>query len=361
MTDNYGTEPPDNESGHDAGHDEILTPEHEAVHEPPSEYEFADDHSDEHGAAAATEEEHAEDMGALPADDAPPARRSPILPIVAAAGGVLLLGVVAWWQFSGPSSSPPPAAPMAAMAPIPVAPAAAPAAPVAAVSSVPVSTVAAKTAATPAQVAPALAQPTAVAAPVATYAPVAQQLVQQQAASNAAEDQRISTLTTRIDDLQKALDQATQQLGQVTNMVASTAGGTSPGSKDLQDRLDRLELQIAQMNHPAPVLTTPATLATETPVTASAPRPVRSFAVHHAAPRTHKVKTLVIEKPLAPASDQWVLRAAAPGQAWVANSSTSRDLKALHVGDTLPGIGRVTAIKEQDGAWSVQGTKGSIQ
>ena len=49
MTDTYGTEPPDSDNGHDSGHDEILTPEQEPVHEPPSEYEFADDHSDAPG------------------------------------------------------------------------------------------------------------------------------------------------------------------------------------------------------------------------------------------------------------------------------------------------------------------------
>jgi hypothetical protein len=45
----------------------------------------------------------------------------------------------------------------------------------------------------------------------------------------------------------------------------------------------------------------------------------------------------------------------------VADSANSRNLKALHVGDELNGIGRVTAIQQNNGGWIVQGTKGSIQ
>ena len=80
MTDTFGSEPHDQESGHD----EVLTPEPETVHEAPSEDEFADHHGDDHGAAVAEEhsEEHSDDMGAAPVDE--PARRSPLLPIIAA-------------------------------------------------------------------------------------------------------------------------------------------------------------------------------------------------------------------------------------------------------------------------------------
>ena len=215
MTDTFGSEPQEQASGHD----EILTPEQEIVHEAPSEDEFADHHDDDH--VAAVSEEHSDDMGALPIEE--PARRSPLLPIAAAVGGVLLLGIVAWWQFSGPSSAPPPTGEVGTMAPIPVAPVAATSP--AASNVVPMSTIAPKTAAAPAAAASSIAIPQApVAASTAVsggYAPA----VQQQATppSNAVEDQRITALTARIDNLQRALDQANQQLGQVTNMVAATA------------------------------------------------------------------------------------------------------------------------------------------
>ena len=364
MTDTFGSEPHDQESGHD----EVLTPEHEPIHEAPSEDEFADHHGDDLGAAVTEEhgEDHGDDSGASSMGE--PGRRSPLLPIIAAIGGVVLLGSVAWWQFSGSSSSLPPANETATMAPMPMTP---PAPSSVTGNDVPASTVAPKTMAAPVATSPAPAIPAQIstnapAAGVVTsngYAPI----VQQPAASSAAEDQRIAALTARIDNLQKALDQATQQLGQVTNMVAATTttATTSPASsnnKELEDKIDRLEQQIAAMNRAAPV-----TVATE-----SAPKPVMTAPVYHR-PAPHKVVHKIVKKPSVevekdalppaptPPAQTWVLRAAMPGQAWVATSATSHDLKAVHVGDTLPGVGRVTAIQDQNGSWSVKGTTGSIQ
>ncbi|MDE2029969.1 MAG: hypothetical protein KGI97_05315, partial [Alphaproteobacteria bacterium] len=61
------------------------------------------------------------------------------------------------------------------------------------------------------------------------------------------------------------------------------------------------------------------------------------------------------------AAPRWILRAALPGQAWVATSATSRDLHHLRVGDTLEGIGRVTAIEASGNGWIVRGTAGEIR
>jgi len=165
-------------------------------------------------------------------------------------------------------------------------------------------------------------------------------------------DQRLNALATRMDDLQKTLDQATQQLGQVTNMVAMSAG--APSNKDVQDRLDKLEQEITTL-HAMPAKTAshekpmaPAALAA--PSVKTTLKPVVKKV-------THEVKPLV--KPEAPVS--WVLRAASPGQAWVATSAQAHDLKEVHVGDTLPGIGQVTAIQQEGDNWVVKGSKGMIQ
>lgn len=56
----------------------------------------------------------------------------------------------------------------------------------------------------------------------------------------------------------------------------------------------------------------------------------------------------------------WVLRSAKPGIAWVAQKG-STELKTVSVGDTLSGIGKVTAIvKDSTGHWVVNGTKGFL-
>lgn len=382
MTDTYGTEPND----HDHEHGEPLSSEHGDVSEPPSDYEF----SDENGATA--DVEHSEEQ-ALPSEEQP-ARRSPMLPIAAAVGGILVLGGVAWWQFS---SVPPAAvAPLSSMtsASLNIVPsnavktphAAEPAAPASTAPALPVAPKVALTepaadassslalpsdsssampaspgvpAMVPVAPAPTIA-PTAVpaAAPTAVPMPVT---------ASAGGDHRIEELNARIDSLQKALDQATQQLSQVSNMVAATASpgaAAPPATRDMQERLDKLEQQLAELQHggAAPALSAPPSSAEVLSAenSAPAPKPAKSHLSRHKA--IHRVAHKPVRKaPEAKPEPQWVLRAATPGQAWVASSATSRDLKQLQVGDQLAGIGRVTAIQQQDGNWVVQGTKGKIQ
>ena len=385
MTDTYGTEPHD----HDNEHGEPLSSEHGGVSEPPSDYEFADD------SGATADVEHTEEQ-ALPSDEQP-ARRSPMLPIAAAVGGILVLGAVAWWQFG---SSAPPAgsvAPLSTMttaslnitppsnvakashvaeAPAPAAPALPVTPKVALTEPVDVADASSSPALPPSDgirqavpTAPVSAAMPAVTAPSSAPGMPGTLPMPATASMGGGADQRIDELNTRIDSLQKALDQANQQLGQVTNMVAANASpssssiaGAPPVAKDVQDRLDKLEQQLAELQHPAPGLSAPpsssaAPLSVENVV---APSKTVSHTSKHKA--VHKVAHKPVRKaPVAKPGPQWVLRAATPGQAWVADSATSHDLKQLQVGDQLAGIGRVTAIQQQDGNWVVQGTKGKIQ
>ena len=58
-------------------------------------------------------------------------------------------------------------------------------------------------------------------------------------------------------------------------------------------------------------------------------------------------------------STSWVLKGAQPDQATVAKAGES-DSRTVRVGDTLPGIGRITAVEYKDGRWAVIGTQGRI-
>lgn len=58
-------------------------------------------------------------------------------------------------------------------------------------------------------------------------------------------------------------------------------------------------------------------------------------------------------------SAEWVLKGAQPGRAMVAKAGET-DIRSVGVGDTLPGIGRITAVTYENGRWSVLGTKGRI-
>jgi len=367
MTDTFGSEPHD--------HDEGSPPENDAPHESqdtvteaPSEYEFSD----------------------APSPDGPqgekPARRSPLLPIAAALGGIVLLGSVAWWQLSGSSSS---------TASLPVAKSAVRMLPLPALPATPSSEnnrIASATASLglPAPISPktdsiapkegesagsslgasssarpslpensaAQANPTENIVPRAPLAPAGSEVFSGASSSVSAapiqssndSNHRIDILTARVDSLQKALDQANQQLGQMTGALAASSGtGT-------QDRIDKLEQQIEALSRPA---TSSVALPSAPEGVSASAKPV-SVAKHKTTQKfAHKVKAPAAAK--RKSAKGWVLRAASPNQAWISENATSRDLREIHVGDKVPGIGKVSVIEAQGDKWVVHGTKGSIQ
>jgi hypothetical protein len=56
----------------------------------------------------------------------------------------------------------------------------------------------------------------------------------------------------------------------------------------------------------------------------------------------------------------WELRSAQPGTAMVARQGQD-DVRTVSVGDTLPSVGRITAIEQSPNGWVVTGTLGSIR
>ncbi len=56
----------------------------------------------------------------------------------------------------------------------------------------------------------------------------------------------------------------------------------------------------------------------------------------------------------------WELRSASDGTAWVSRASDNQ-LYRVAVGDELPGVGRITAIRQQGDSWVVVGTSGQIR
>ncbi len=55
-----------------------------------------------------------------------------------------------------------------------------------------------------------------------------------------------------------------------------------------------------------------------------------------------------------------MLRAATPEEAWIATSPSSTDLVSVRVGDNLPSLGRVQAIKQIGDRWVVEASQGSV-
>jgi hypothetical protein len=142
-----------------------------------------------------------------------------------------------------------------------------------------------------------------------------------------AEDERIKALTDRLDQLEaqladkdKKIEITTSELEAVKQKLASTES-------------------VAVNTSATPV---PAVQANEDKVT-----PQKT-----SAPKAKKKKSAAV-------SGKWVLRAAQPGRAWISKPG-ERDMKALQVGDTVTGLGRVTAITYDGQRWSVVGTQGRV-
>lgn len=114
--------------------------------------------------------------------------------------------------------------------------------------------------------------------------------------------------------------------------------------EELQNSLAVLEKKIAALE------TEKAKLAAAQSK-AKTPAPTRAAPAKVAAPKATAAPK---------EATNWVLRAAQPGRAIVAPQG-SNDLRTVEIGNTLEGIGRVTAVEIESGRWVVRGTKGVLR
>ncbi len=395
MTDKY-------ESEGTADQEQIATETENWGGEPPVD----DFHVGEESATVSEEADAHDETGT---EQTVAAKKSMLIPIAAGVGGLLILGAVLYWQFGGSSdaqmpiaevpplstqtadATPPetvqPSAPAptdnANKAPVSdVAPTTA-LAPVADIPAKPIS--AAPASATPDATAVALppkpaaapmAMPAPLPAPVAVAAPAPVQTapaivpppssIAPQASST--EDARIVALSNRVEDLQKSLAQATQQLTQVNAALASrTASADTGSSPALDDRLSKIEQKLMQVQHAAPASSIDANAGFD-----AAPHKAYVGKTHHTSYKSHYSHKTVVkktshrmamlpqEKP-AIMAPSWVLRAASPDEAWVAQDSFTPELRRVRVGDSLPGVGAVRAIHQTGDIWVVEGSQGTIR
>ncbi len=116
----------------------------------------------------------------------------------------------------------------------------------------------------------------------------------------------------------------------------------------VQVRLQELEARLASLS------AAPAPQKAAAPV-ARVENPVEPVAKADPAPAKPAVKKKVSAK-----APKWELRSVASDAAWVGEAGKP-DVRRVIVGDTLDGIGRVTAIRKVEGVWTVEGTKGKLK
>jgi len=202
-----------------------------------------------------------------------------------------------------------------------------------------------------------------------TPAPATTPSVNTVSASDQQLDTRLSNLSARIDELKKKLDQTGQELSQI-----NTAPGTAAGTVSIEDRLTKIEQQLAQAEHSTPSLATPATadqtpegmtsLEKEPAVAAPQEKPHKELKAKHHETRATKTKRSSKKSGKTRATSsrtKWILRAATPDEAWVAKDASSTELHHVRVGENLPGIGRVLDIQQSGDNWIVKGTHGTVR
>jgi hypothetical protein len=139
------------------------------------------------------------------------------------------------------------------------------------------------------------------------------------------------------------------------------------------DRLERIEKAQAEPNaklarlgeavdklRAAPVASAPAAVATTTPkdVTGTVTAPTGAQPLPQASPTTAAAGTTPkTEVGRLPTVDGWVLRDVSHGSALIEGRT---GLYEVFAGDPVPGLGRVEAIRKQDGRWVVVTPKGLI-
>jgi len=170
-----------------------------------------------------------------------------------------------------------------------------------------------------------------------------------------ASKQALVSLESKLDTILKRMEQIESDLGSVKESKNSEY-------EQIQQTVQSLKTDIAEIKDrpaaAAPVREKPRAVeepeAADEPADEPAPAPVKKKAAKKKAPAESSSAT-----PKA-VSGRWELRAAQPGRAWVSKPG-ERDMQTVEIGQSLPGIGRVTGITYQNNRWTVLGTQGQIQ
>jgi hypothetical protein len=180
------------------------------------------------------------------------------------------------------------------------------------------------------------AAPVAVPAPVVEEAPAMQEPVTMMptAARAVSEDtsaeaqKKLDDALAKIQELEANLDVARKQADAQAAAVAKV--------EDLQQKIGDLEQKLSRAESSRGERIAPASASQQEEEVAPA-----------------------VSRPTAAAEIRWELRSAQPGTAMIARKGQD-DVVTVGVGDTLSGIGRITAIEQSPEGWVVVGTQGRI-
>jgi len=189
-----------------------------------------------------------------------------------------------------------------------------------------------------------------------------------QTAANAealvANTKAMEALGTRIEEMMGRIQKIETDLGSVKDSKSSEY-------QQLEQSLSGLKQEVQSIKDrpvPAPSAETPKKATVKQQPAAPEPEEVAEVApepapVKKTVKKASKPKTAANTTPKSAGTayaQSWELRAAQPGRAWISKPGT-RDMQGVQVGQTISGLGRITAITFQGGRWAVIGTQGQIR
>ncbi len=178
--------------------------------------------------------------------------------------------------------------------------------------------------------------------------PVENQAEEVAAAAEAAQAVRENELRVEQDALKAEISERDEALQELKSSMEAEMAAANQKLADLSGTILELEKQISSMKSgavPATVETSPSLEKSVAPKTKAAPK----VAAKPAVSKKKQVRSKVF----------WTLRSAQSGRATL-SSSTSGGLYNAEVGDTLPGLGKITSIAKENGKWVVRGTQGRV-
>jgi len=161
-------------------------------------------------------------------------------------------------------------------------------------------------------------------APPVSEAPLASDVT----ATNSTTSPDMSAVATQLEAISSRLSSMESDISSLKEKSAGPSSADLPGIqnslKKIEKRLDKVEARSATAR------------ASSAPESSSSARPAAT-----AAP------------------PRWILKSAMPGQALISQAG-QQDMRTIAVGETLPGLGRVTGIYVENGRWVVQGDQGRL-
>jgi hypothetical protein len=160
---------------------------------------------------------------------------------------------------------------------------------------------------------------------------------------------QLSKTNDRLDKIEKAqveptskiakMSEALEKLRAAQAAVPASVGGTSVAAKDTSAKDTKETRETREVTGSVPVTTNVASASPTASVPVPAPAP----------PKTEVARL--------PKVEGWVLRDVNRGGALIEGR---QGLYEVYAGDPVPGLGRVDAIRKQDGRWVVVTTKGLV-